>query len=153
MSHMQIKCEGCCLTRLAATLDLQAPAGDVPHGDVQLQCVESEAFFALAARVSPKVIEACRCPKKVKHPADIIYVGHRLKLRRWDEKETKCGCPIFIYQWEDSISRCMWDAYMCWSDMVEEFNAFIDESVTALSDGEGASQQHQKKRLFEREYM
>ncbi|KAL0564624.1 hypothetical protein V5O48_017416 [Marasmius crinis-equi] len=150
---MQLNCDGHCLRKFAATLDLQDPAFDVPHGNIDLQCIEYEVFFALAARVTPKVLDACRCPKRFSHPADIIHVAHRLKLKRWDEKVTKCGCAVFLYQWEDSISRCMWDAYMCWADMLSEYEAFIKDSETAASEGDCASEQHQKKRVFQKEYM
>ncbi|KAL0577482.1 hypothetical protein V5O48_004506 [Marasmius crinis-equi] len=153
MSHLQVKCEGRCLTKFAATLDLQHPAYDVPHGSVDLQCVESELFLALGCRVTPRVIEACQCPKKLSHPADIIYVGNRLKLKRWDEKVTKCGCPIFLFVWDDSISRCMWDGYMCWAEMVEEYEEFINDTGTFISEGDSSAAQHQKKRIFQREYM
>ncbi|KAL0562478.1 hypothetical protein V5O48_019609, partial [Marasmius crinis-equi] len=87
MSHMQVNCNGQCLTKFAATLDLQHPAHDVPHGTLVLRAVESEVFFALGVRVSPLVMEVCRCPKNIVHPSDIIYVGHNLKLKRWDESE------------------------------------------------------------------
>ncbi|KAL0578039.1 hypothetical protein V5O48_003944 [Marasmius crinis-equi] len=153
MPHLQVKCDGYCLRKFAATLDLQDPANDVPHGDLELQCKESEVFFALAARLTPKVLDACRCLKRLKHPADIIYVGNRLKLKRWDEKVTKCGCAVFLFQWEDSTAQCMWDAYMCWADMLREYDDFIEETETAASEGDSASEQHQKKRIFQKEYL
>ncbi|KAL0567117.1 hypothetical protein V5O48_014875 [Marasmius crinis-equi] len=127
-------------------MDVQSPAFDVPHGTVSLKCDESEAFYALAARVTPSVIEVCRCPKNVQHPADVIWVGNKLKLKRWDTNVVPCKCPEFLFGWDVLTSQCMWAGYMAWCRLRQEYEEILEEGELDLEGSKLAFTQHQKRR-------
>ncbi|KAL0567415.1 hypothetical protein V5O48_014576 [Marasmius crinis-equi] len=146
MTHLKLNCTGNCLLPFAATLDIQSPASDVPHGTITFNSDESETFYALAARVTPRVLDACRCPDKVEHRADIIWVGNILKLRRWGSTRVPCGCPEFLFMWDVSTSKCMWGGYMVWCRLRDEYDEAVDEAELDIDGGDLAATQHRKRR-------
>ncbi|KAL0566538.1 hypothetical protein V5O48_015472 [Marasmius crinis-equi] len=111
-----------------------------------LQSDESEVFYALAARVTPKVIDACRCPDQVQHPGDVIWVGNILKLRRWGSVTPPCGCPEFLFAWDALTSKCMWAGYMQWCRLQEEYDRTQEEAELDMEGSQLASKQHRKIR-------
>ncbi|KAL0067927.1 hypothetical protein AAF712_005096 [Marasmius tenuissimus] len=152
MPHLEVDCKGLCLERLAQTLDLQSPAADVPHESLHFVDESSEALYALTARVTPAVITACQCRHDLVHEVTIIWVGKRLKMRRWDFEKTNCQCTLFLFGWEPAVSRCIWNGYLLWWDLLEEHEEDMDEQEEAMLEGEEAIAYHEAKwRLCEGE--
>ncbi|KAL0570877.1 hypothetical protein V5O48_011072 [Marasmius crinis-equi] len=142
MTHLKLRCTGDCLLPLAATLDIHCPAADVPHGTIAFTSDESEAFYALAARVTPKVVDTCRFPQKTEHRGDIIWVGNILKLRRWGSTMVPCGCSEYLFAWDASTSKCMWRGYMVWGRLRDEYEEAMDEAELDMEGGTLATTQH-----------
>ncbi|KAL0567871.1 hypothetical protein V5O48_014125 [Marasmius crinis-equi] len=127
-------------------MDVEDPAWDVPRGSISLQSQDSEAFFALAARVSPMVIEASQCDQNIEHPADILWVGNNLKLKRWDTIQHPCKCPEIMYGWESGTSKCLWKGYMAWCRLRQEYQDSLEEAELDLNGNGMAEKQHRARR-------
>ncbi|KAK1234306.1 hypothetical protein PQX77_002489 [Marasmius sp. AFHP31] len=124
---------------LAANLDIHHPAEDVPH-KLEFDDILTEVLFALGARANPIVLEAVRCRQKVQHPIDMVLVGARYKVKRLDESEIlpqRCNCPLWMYSWDTSISRCMTAALFVWDTARKEFDGEQEEADTALRGNDG----------------
>ncbi|KAL0564710.1 hypothetical protein V5O48_017333 [Marasmius crinis-equi] len=133
MAHIQLNCVNDCLNELAETLDIDAPCANIPLGCLALRNLDSEAMYALAVRVSPEVITKCICRDNLKHKSDLVFVGKYLKVRRWDDLDkSACGCPKYFYDWEPSLSMCIYNGYRIWSRIQQECQDNIEEEEDAV---------------------
>ncbi|KAK1230691.1 hypothetical protein PQX77_006206 [Marasmius sp. AFHP31] len=124
---------------LAVNLDLHHPAKDVPH-KLEFDDILTEVLFALGARATPMVLEDVRCRQKVRHPIDMVLVGARYKIKRLDESEMlpkRCNCPVWMFSWDTSISRCMYRGVVVWDQARKEFEGEQDEADEALRGTDG----------------
>ncbi|KAK1231264.1 hypothetical protein PQX77_005629 [Marasmius sp. AFHP31] len=139
MVHFKKDCSGHCMDGLAANLDIHHPAGDIPH-KVEFDDVLTEVLFALGTRANPLVLEAVRCRQKVRHPIDMVLVGARYKVKRLDESEMlpkRCNCPVWMYTWDTSISRCMNTGMFVWDEARQKFEGEQEEADEALRGTDG----------------
>ncbi|KAK1233426.1 hypothetical protein PQX77_003415 [Marasmius sp. AFHP31] len=138
MPHLELKCTGDCLQRLAQTIDLQNPAADVPHDSLRFSDEISEAIYVLTARLTPAVVIASQCKDNFAHETSIIWVANWLKIRRWDFEETTCKCPLYLFGWDSSLSQCLWNGFTTWQNLLDQHEDDMEEQQDALLEGEKA---------------
>ncbi|KAL0067934.1 hypothetical protein AAF712_005103 [Marasmius tenuissimus] len=141
ITHLEPNCTGDCLCKLAATLDLLAPASDVPHQTIVFEDNTSECLFALGVRITPTLMNSGICTKGWSHTAEIAPVGNCLVLRLTDDPACtdSCGCSRYLWTWEPSTTGCMLKAFYLWNDLQdasykEDLENWLREKNTLMAD-------------------